>query len=501
MTKIRELLQRLIKPESRSLKIQSIRAAFWSFLGRGGSHFLRMVGSLILTRLLFPEAFGLMATATVFMNMLQLFSDTGTHTAIIQNPQGAEPKFLNSAWIINLCRGGILFLVMCAMAWPFARFYNQPELKEILFIMALSPLILGFENPAVALLIKNFRTEKQVTLEIGAQTLGLASSIVLAVILRSVYALAIGLVLSSSYRLLGSYVVVPYRPKLAWNKEMGLEIFHFGKFIFLNTMITWIAVNGDILLLGKLLDMDSVGFYNLGKNLGGLVAFFCTYIVLQSYLPAVSSVADDLSRVMRIYRRTVTFFLAVALPVSMVLAFFSQDLIRLLYDPRYQMAYISMFWLSLSGIFRTIGLVSGTTFVAMGKPIFETFSMGFGVVLIGILIPLGTRLAGLSGGARGVALALALVAVAESFYLIRGFKFSLKIVFRPWLQAILVMSVISGVFLLLRPWLSSERLYSMPFLVLMGILGIAVSGGAYLLLEGRHPFRDEGGSEVSEVSP
>jgi hypothetical protein len=100
-----------------------------------------------------------------------------------------------------------------------------------------------------------------------------------------------------------------------------------------------------------------------------------------------------------------------------------------------------------------------------------------------------------------VALALALVAVAESFYLIRGFKFSLKIVFRPWLQALLVMSVISGVFLLLRPWLSSERLYSLPFLVLMGILGIAVSGGVYLLLEGRHPFRDEGGSAVSEVTP
>lgn len=494
---IKDLINKLIKPEDRSLKIQSIRAAFWSFLGKGGSHFFRMVGSLILTRILFPEAFGLMATATVFLTMVQLFSDTGTHTAIIQNPRGAEPEFLNTAWIIKLCRGGILFLVMCAVALPFARFYNQPELNGILLVMAFSPLILGFENPALALFIKEFRTEKQVGLELGTQVLGLASSIVLAMILRSVYALTIGLVLSSLYRVVGSYVMVSYRPRLKWNKEMGIEIFHFGKFIFFNTMIMWALINADILFLGKLLDMDSVAFYNLGKNLGDMVALFCTQIVLQSYLPAVSSVADDLPRVTKIYRRTVTFFLAVALPASMVLALFSHDLIRLLYDPRYQMAYISMFWLALSGIFRTIGLVSGTTFVAMGKPVFETVSMGFGVVLIFIFIPLGTKLAGLWGGACGVASALAVTAAAESFCLNRAFKFPFKIILRPWAQAIFITSIITGIFLILRPWLSSERLYSMPFLILMGFLGLALSGGVFVFLEGRHPFQDEGDRRTS----
>ena len=490
---VRELVSKLIRPQEHSLKIQSIRAAFWSFMGKGGSHFFRMVGSLILTRILFPEAFGLMATATVFLTMVQLFSDTGTHTAIIQNPRGAEPDFLNTAWIIKLCRGGLLSLIVCGCAIPFARFYNQPELKGILFVLALSPLVMGFENPALAVLIKNFRTEKQVGLELGTQVLGLVTSIVLAVITRSVYALTVGLVLSSVYRVLGSYLVVSYRPKLKWNKEMGAEIFHFGKFIFFNTMITWGLINADILLLGKLLGMDNVAFYNLGKNLGDMVALFCTQIILQSYLPAVSSVAEDIPRVTKIYRRTVTFFLAVALPVSLVLALFSHDLIRLLYDPRYQMAYVSMFWLALGGIFRTIGLVSGTTYVAMGKPVFETIAMGFGVVLMFIFIPLGTKLAGLWGGACGVASALSLTAAAESFCLRRkGFKFPFKIILRPWGQAIFVTSVIIGLFLTLRPWLSSERFYSIPFMIVMGVIGVAVSGAVLVFLEGFHPFRDEG---------
>jgi len=496
---IKDLINKLIRPQKHSLKIQSIRAAFWSFLGKGGSHFFRMVGSLILTRILFPEAFGLMATATVFLTMVQLFSDTGTHTAIIQNPRGAEPEFLNTAWIIKLCRGVILSLIVCACAIPFSRFYNQPELKNILYVIAFSPLILSLENPALALFIKDFRTEKQVGLELGTQVLGLASSIVLAVIMRSVYALTIGLVLSSVYRVVGSYIMVSFRPRLKWNREMGLEIFHFGKFIFFNTMLTWALINADILLLGKLLGMDSVAFYNLGKNLGDMVALFCTQIVLQSYLPAVSSVADDPPRVMKIYRRTVTFFLAVAIPASMVLALFSHDLIRLLYDPRYQMASVSMFWLALSGVSRTIGLVSGTTFVAMGKPVFETVSMGFGVVLIFIFIPLGTKLAGLWGGACGVASALALTSVAESFCLRKAFGFSFKVILRPWAQAIFVMAVIAGVFTVLGPWLSSERLYSIPFIILMAFLALGVSGGVFVFLEGTHPFRDEGNGSMEQT--
>ena len=150
------------------------------------------------------------------------------------------------------------------------------------------------------------------------QILGLASSIGLAIILRSVYALAIGSVLLASYRTLGSYFVARYRPRLSWSKEAGTELFHFGKYIFINTMITWALINTDILLIGKYLGMETLGFYNLGKNLAFMVLAFCLQVVSQSFLPAVSSVSSDLLRVIRIYRRTATLFLAVAIPVSMI---------------------------------------------------------------------------------------------------------------------------------------------------------------------------------------
>jgi O-antigen/teichoic acid export membrane protein len=498
MKKLKVLFQRLIKPEEYSLKIKSIRAGIWSVLGKGGSYFLRMVGSLILTRLLFPEAFGLMATATIVLTIIELFSYTGVQTAIVQNPRGGEPGFLNTAWIITIIRGFVIFAAVLLLASPIARFYGEPQLKGLISILAFNTLIFGFENPAIYLAVKRFRVEKQILLELVTQVLGLASSIVLAAILRSVYALAIGSVLSTVYMVIGTYIVDKYRPRLEWDREAGRELFHFGKFIFLNTMITWAAMNADIILIGKILKMKILGLYKLGENFGDMVPQFIEQVVAQSYFPAISEVQEDRERVFRIYRRSVSFVIALAVPASVILAIFSYDIIRLLYDPRYQLAYVSMLCLCFSAVFKTISTITGTTFIAMGKPKFETISMTIGFVFIVVFVLIGSRLGGLWGASIAMFSAYTLLAVVESIIMGISLKFPLGVILRPWAQAISVSLAIGGIFYLLRPWLASEKYYSIPFMAVMGLVGIGISVGIYFLLEGGNPFKDMGGASKVE---
>jgi O-antigen/teichoic acid export membrane protein len=118
----KELYTRLFKSKTDSLKLLSMRSAIWSLMGKGGSHVIRLAGNLILTRILFPEAFGLMATANIVLVMAELFSDTGVKTAIIQNPRGAEPAFLNTVWVINIVRGIILSSFIMAIAGLYLHF-------------------------------------------------------------------------------------------------------------------------------------------------------------------------------------------------------------------------------------------------------------------------------------------------------------------------------------------------------------------------------------------
>jgi hypothetical protein len=83
------------------------------------------VGNLILTRLLFPEAFGLMALVQVFLSGLQMFSDIGIQTSVIRSKRGEDPAFLDTAWTVQVLRGGLLWLGCLGIAGPAAAFYEE----------------------------------------------------------------------------------------------------------------------------------------------------------------------------------------------------------------------------------------------------------------------------------------------------------------------------------------------------------------------------------------
>lgn len=482
--RLNDLASLILKPQSHSLKLQSIRAAVWSLLEKGSSHALRMLGSLILTRILFPEAFGIMAAAQTVILMIQLFTDTGVKTAIIQNPKGAEREFLDSVFLISTVRGLFLSLIVAGIALPMALYYRQPQLTGILLILAINPFLLGFESPSLTVLIKQFRVEKKVALEIGSQVLGLITSIILAYIYRSVYALAIGSVFSSLYRVAGSFLVSPYSPRFRWNREIATEIFHFGKFIMLNTLISFTAMNADVLITGKVLNMVDLGVYNIGRTMGLLIWIVCLQIFLQSYLPAVSSVLNDLPRIVKIYRNTTSFILALTIPVSMIFALFSRDIIGILYDPRYLEASTAMFWFSISGILLVLNAINSSTFIAMGRLKYETISMGICLVCVFLLVPTGAKQYGLAGAAVGMLIAISIMVTAQTFFLSSGLGFPASKVVRPWVQVVVVSGAISLVYYALRPLLSSTSLYNIPFIAVMSTLALSASMFLHILWNG-----------------
>ena len=107
---------------------RAMRSSAWTIFGFVASQGIRFGSNLILTRLLFPEAFGMMALVTVAMVGLSNFSDMGTAPSIAYNPRGDDPSFLDTAWTLHVVRGVLLWLAACALAWPFARFYGEPML-------------------------------------------------------------------------------------------------------------------------------------------------------------------------------------------------------------------------------------------------------------------------------------------------------------------------------------------------------------------------------------
>ena len=106
------------------LQSRTVTAALWSLIGSGGAGIIRFASNLVLTRLLFPEAFGLMAAAMLSMTLVQTFSDTGVKTALIQHPKGDTPAFIDTSFLIALGRSVILFVVLILSINTIANFYD-----------------------------------------------------------------------------------------------------------------------------------------------------------------------------------------------------------------------------------------------------------------------------------------------------------------------------------------------------------------------------------------
>jgi len=92
-----------------SLRSRVFGASVWVLAGFGASQVIRLGSSLIMTRLLMPEMFGVMAIANIFLVGLALFSDLGLRQNIIQSKRGDDPLFLNTVWTIQILRGAVLW--------------------------------------------------------------------------------------------------------------------------------------------------------------------------------------------------------------------------------------------------------------------------------------------------------------------------------------------------------------------------------------------------------
>ena len=97
----------------------------WTTLGYGGVQGLRLLNNIILTRLLAPPIFGLMALINAIRTGVELLSDVGIVQNIVSNPRGAEPDFQDTAWTLQVIRGFLLAIACLVLAAPLGAFFNS----------------------------------------------------------------------------------------------------------------------------------------------------------------------------------------------------------------------------------------------------------------------------------------------------------------------------------------------------------------------------------------
>ncbi|MCB5408588.1 oligosaccharide flippase family protein [Pseudogemmobacter faecipullorum] len=374
------------------------------------SQFVRLASNLILTRLLYPEAFGIMALVFVVLQGLQLFSDVGIGPAIMRSPRGDDPRFLNTAWTINVLRGAILWLLACALAWPVSRFYAVPELAWLVPVGALSLLIGGFWPTKIDTAHRHLLLVRVTLLELAGQVLGIGIMIAVALATGSIWALVAGSLATALINLLFSLLFLPGRGnRFEWDSEAARELVHFGKWIMISTACGFLLTQGDKIILGVWLSMTELGHYNIGWFLASFPALMAGVVVGRIMMPLYrdhppgSSAAGDLKmQKLRLLLSLVT------LSMLTVLALFGDPLAKLLYDARYADVGVIMTGVALAQMPLVLGMTYDQAALAAGdgRGFFLLQAARAGLQTTALLI--GTWAGGLGGALAGLCCALIL---------------------------------------------------------------------------------------------
>jgi O-antigen/teichoic acid export membrane protein len=462
------------KLEAASFSDRARSGTIWIVIAFGGGQILRLAANIALAALLFEEAFALMAIVSAVMMGLAMFSDIGLKPSVVQNPRGDEPFFLQTAWTLQVLRGLVLFIFAVILAWPMARIYgaNDPIAKELIWLIplvAFGAITDGLQSSRMLSAARQMDIASVTKIEMLVQFSNAVLMVGLAWYLRSVYALAFAGLASSALRLWLSYALLPGSPeKFRLDRDAVRAIFKFGKWIFLSTLISFLAIQIDRVLLAAIFPLAEVGVYSIAASLALMVTVLNGALQSAIVFPWYSRMLDKGVPLQDAFKRTripllVVITFLVALLVNGASSFF-----ELAYDHRYvkggdflPVLAVGVWFSSLSGIY-------GSAFLAMGKSqwIAKVSAIKVSVFLLFLLVYLqfdySIEMAVLA------VLSAEVIATATSQYL--GWKVGLRNLRVEIMLLFLLLAAVAAGWWLVQyvPWVAGQP----PFvrLMLLGLL-------------------------------
>lgn len=379
-----------------------VRASWWSLGGTGAAQLLRFVSNLILWRLLFPEAFGLMALVNSFMVALAMFSDVGVGPSVIQDAKGTETKRLHTAFTIQVGRGVIIFLLTCICAIPLARFYGQPELAMYVPLVGLTALLQGTTSMRIITETKNVRMGGVMGITLISQLVATVVMIVWAAVSPTVWSLVVGNIVGAAVRTVLSFTMLPgARDGFAWDRDSVKAIFGFGRWVFVSTLLTFVATQSDRLLFGKMISLAALGAYSIAQALATMPDQLLSRMINSVLFPFLSRTHNEgkpLPPVFAQRRKSVTL-LSAWMCTGLIAA--GPPLVMFLYGPRAESAQWILPVLAVGTWLRCLRMAYSSALMALGQPKWVAVSTGAKVAAMIGFIGLGYVWWGFPGAVVG----------------------------------------------------------------------------------------------------
>lgn len=389
-----------------SLKTRAIRGAIWTTAGFGAKYVLRFGNNLVLTRLLQPEFFGLMALVTTFRMGLELFSDIGISQNIVNSKRGDDPVFLNTAWTLQAIRGVIIWLICVVfITVPASHFYDDERLLTLIPISVLYSVFEGFSSTSIHTLHRRMELAKLSIYELATQAAFIATLIGLVYFYPTIWSLAIATAIGGVYQSVSSFWLIPgYTNKFTWEKEAVKEILSFGKWMFVASGLMFAAEQADRLVLPKLISFPVFGIYTIAYTLASIPKEVIRQLSYKVIFPTISKHRDLPRTSLRANILKQRWLILLGCGVMLAALVTVGDLIiSLLYNERYIAATWMMPILCCGTWFSLLFYTISPALLAIGKPLYSAQSNFARFVIILLAVPIAHHSFGVVGAITVIA--------------------------------------------------------------------------------------------------
>ncbi|MBN2470628.1 MAG: lipopolysaccharide biosynthesis protein [Anaerolineae bacterium] len=343
----------------------------WAYTVFFGSRLVTIVSTAILARLLVPADFGLIGYALLLLNFVEATRDLGIKDALIYSSDRLEDT-ADTAFYLNVALGLFQYALAFLLAPLAMNFMDDPRLVPMLRVMALVFIFNSVANTHDGLLQKDLEFRKRYTPDVYSAVIKGVVSIVMALLGYGVWSLAAGHVVGSVVRMVGKWMLQPWRPRLRFFPDRARALWDYGVHILLFSLLGIALDQADQMFIGTLLGEIQLGYYTIAARIPEMVLINFSLVLTMVLFPTYARIKDDTEKLTRGFLLTAKYTSFVALPVGLGLVAVAPELVEVVFGSQWQPAIIMMQVLALLAMTLTLPWPVGDVFKALGRPDIST---------------------------------------------------------------------------------------------------------------------------------
>jgi lipopolysaccharide exporter len=251
------------------VQLKAIRGVPWTLASYGASRAVNVLTTIVLARLVAPEDFGLVALATLALNLLGFVKDLGLGGTLIVR-RDLDRRALGTVLTLMMGVSALLGVLTVAVAPLVAAFFDEPELTGVLIAMSALLWISGFSSFYEVVLQRELEFRRRFAALMVQSAAIMAISIPLAALGAGVWALVAGQVAGLALFGAVSFALAPYRVRPAFAPDLVPSLFGVGAGFLLQNVAVFVRQNTDYVVVGRAFGATAVGFYSMAFRLGDL---------------------------------------------------------------------------------------------------------------------------------------------------------------------------------------------------------------------------------------